>query len=216
VRVRFDDFSLDSESRQLLRGGGEIRLRVKAFDLLCRLVAARPRVVDRPVLMEEIWPGTYVSPASLDELIKVIRRALGDNAREPRYVKTHPGGVGFSFCGEAFDEAPPSSTPAVAPFQLAWGDKVFPMVEGDNLIGRGRSCNVRIGERTVSRTHAKIYCDPGTGAAVIEDLGSENGTFVGGAKVAAPRPLAAGDVITMGSAQLAFESADDPAKTVKL
>jgi DNA-binding winged helix-turn-helix (wHTH) protein len=39
-----------------------------------------------------------VTSASLDELVKVLRRALSDDAKQPRYIKTHPGGRGFSFC----------------------------------------------------------------------------------------------------------------------
>jgi DNA-binding winged helix-turn-helix (wHTH) protein len=216
VRVRFDDFTVDSEARQLLRRGDEIRLRGKAFDLLCLLIAERPRVVSRPALTAEIWDKTHVGPASLDELVKVIRRALADNAREPRYIKTHPGGRGFSFCGLAVEEARASRTSAAAPFQLVWDERVFPLAAGENLIGRSHDCDVCVGDATVSRTHAKIHCDLLTGEVVIEDLNSENRTYVGGAEVRTSRRLTAGDVIEMGAAKLRFQAASEPAKTRKL
>lgn len=216
MRVRFDDFTLDSESRQLLRRGDEIRLRGKAFDLLCLLVAERPRVVARPALTAEIWGDTHVGPASLDELVKVIRRTLADNAREPRYIKTHPGGRGFSFCGVAVTESRAVRPPGAALFQLVWDDRVFPLADGENVIGRSPDCDVCVGDATVSRTHARIHCDLPAGEAVIEDLNSENKTFVGGAEVTTSRRLTAGDVIEMGAAKLRFQAADEPAKTRKL
>jgi DNA-binding winged helix-turn-helix (wHTH) protein len=216
VRVRFDEFTVDSESRQLLRRGDEIRLRGKAFDLLCLLLAGRPRVHSRPELVAEIWGATNVGPASLDELVKVIRRTLTDNAREPRYIKTHPGGRGFSFCGLAVDESRARRTRGVTPYQLVWDERVFPLAAGENLIGRSHHCDICVNDATVSRTHAKLHCDLLTGEVVIEDLRSENRTYVGGAEVITSRRLNAGDVIEMGAAKLRLQAAAEPAKTRKL
>jgi len=78
VRETFGDFTLDSASRALSRGGRAVPLRAKAFDLLCILVAERPRVVGRDELKRSIWPATHVTEGSLDELVKVrIARPVG-------------------------------------------------------------------------------------------------------------------------------------------
>jgi DNA-binding winged helix-turn-helix (wHTH) protein len=214
VRVRFDEFMLDSGTRQLLRGGEETRLEPNAFDLLCLLVERRPAVVDRPTLIEAIWGQISVSRSSLDNLVAIIRRSLADNAKQPRYIKTHYGGRGFSFCGEA--EAPPGGALDAPPFQLVSNERTFTLVEGENVIGRDhRYCNVCLNEATVSRRHASIRFHRASGAAIIEDLGSTHKTLVGGTEVTAPRRLVKDDVIQMGDATLRFQSVEDGTRKLR-
>jgi DNA-binding winged helix-turn-helix (wHTH) protein len=215
VRVQFDEFMLDSGTRQLLRGGEETRLEPKSFDLLCLLVERRPAVVDRPTLIEAIWGHISVSRGSLDNLVAIIRRALSDNAKQPRYIKTHYGGRGFSFCGRAEASAVPGVSDA-PPFQLVSNERTFTLVEGENIIGRDhRYCNVCLNEATVSRRHARIRFHRATGEAVIEDLGSTHKTLVGGTEVTAPRRLAKDDVIQMGDATLRFQSVEDGTRKLR-
>src|SRR4029077_6127512 len=94
VRARFAQFTIDSETRQLLSPGGEVHLSPKAFDLLYGLIESRPKVVDKADLHSRIWPNTYVVDANLNILIGEIRRAIGDSARNPKFVRTVHG-VGF-------------------------------------------------------------------------------------------------------------------------
>ena len=82
--TRFGAFTIDTDARQLFRGDAELHLSPKAFDVLCRLLAERPRVVDRRDLHAHIWPDTHVVDANLNVLIAEIRRTLGDNAQQPR------------------------------------------------------------------------------------------------------------------------------------
>jgi pSer/pThr/pTyr-binding forkhead associated (FHA) protein len=66
-----------------------------------------------------------------------------------------------------------------------------------NLLGRGRRSVVPVESRSVSRLHAQIVVD--SGAAVLEDLGSRSGTFVGESRVSGAVALRAGDRILLGS-----------------
>ena len=96
MTFRFNAFVLDEDSRQLLRGGREVHLSPKAFDLLARLIRARPRALSKAELHDHLWPDTFVTDASLGMLVTEIRSALGDKVRRSRYVRTlHRFGYAF-------------------------------------------------------------------------------------------------------------------------
>ena len=96
----FGDFELDQERRQLLRSGEPVPLEPKAYELLSLLLERRPRALSRAQIRDVIWPGTYVSESTLAVLVNGIRHALGDAARQPRFIRTVHG-FGYAFCGEA-------------------------------------------------------------------------------------------------------------------
>ncbi len=74
--------------------------------------------------------------------------------------------------------------------------QMFRIPEGNSVIGRASSSHLRIDEEGVSRNHARVRRE-GDHVAV-DDLGSRNGTFVNGERVAGPRPLEEGDKIQVG------------------
>jgi DNA-binding winged helix-turn-helix (wHTH) protein len=84
----FDDFILDIDRYCLLRGGAEIKLRPKSFEVLKYLVEHHSRLVSKSDLMRAIWPNAFVTDDSLVQCMIEVRRALGDQSR--RYVKTVP------------------------------------------------------------------------------------------------------------------------------
>jgi DNA-binding winged helix-turn-helix (wHTH) protein len=88
MRIGFDPFTLDLDTRQLTRGNREIHLAPKALELLATLVLDRPKVVSKAILQERLWPGAFVVEANLSNLVAEIREALGDSARAPRFVRT--------------------------------------------------------------------------------------------------------------------------------
>ena len=108
LRLHFGEFSLDSESRQLLQGGQEIHLEPKAFELLELLVASRPKALSKLQIRQRLWPDTVVGDASLTVLVYDLRAALGDDAKQPRYLRTVHG-FGYAFAGEV--AAPEPSQP---------------------------------------------------------------------------------------------------------
>jgi len=205
VKVRFGEFTLDSEARQLLgRGGREIRLSPKAFDLLRTLIERRPNVADKSELHEKIWPATFVVDANLNVLIAEIRRALGDNPRDSRFIRTVHG-VGYAFCGEAVDldqSRPRSSSAGATRFWLLWNERAIVLAEGDNIVGRDPQCDVWLDASGVSRRHARIQVASGSDAVIVEDLGSKNGTLIMNAPITGKARAGDGDVIQIGSVDL--------------
>jgi DNA-binding winged helix-turn-helix (wHTH) protein len=205
VKVRFGEFTLDSETRQLLgRDRDEIRLSPKAFDLLRALIERRPNVVDKSDLHAQIWPATFVVDANLNVLIAEIRRALGDNPKDSRFIRTVHG-VGYAFRGEAAELDRPRTSPPSAPatrFWLLWNDRAIVLAEGDNIVGRDPQCDVWLDASGVSRRHARIQVTGGTDAVIVEDLGSKNGTRLLNEPIAGEVRLTDGDVIQIGSVDL--------------
>ena len=84
MRVRFDRFVIDSETRELLLGGDRVPLSPKAFDLLTILIAERPKALAKSDLLDRLWPGTFVVEKNLANLVGEIRHAIGDDAANPR------------------------------------------------------------------------------------------------------------------------------------
>jgi DNA-binding winged helix-turn-helix (wHTH) protein len=203
MRVQFGDITLDSASRQLVRGGAAIHLSPKAFDLLCHLVELRPSAVSKQQLFELIWPGTFVVEANLTVLVTELRRALGDDPHTPRFIRTvHKHG--YAFCAEVTEIAPPAPARDALRVWLLWNERVLPLVDGENVIGRDPSCGVWLDQPGVSRRHARMSV---TGdVAKIEDLGSTNGTFVNDIAITGPRLLRDADVVRIGSVDVKYRS----------
>src|SRR5918994_5423091 len=196
MRVQFGDITLDLDSRQLVRAGTPVHLSPKAFDVLCHLVARRPRAVTKTELFELVWPGTFVVEANLTVLVTELRRALGDDAHAPRFIRTvHKHG--YAFCADVSDIAPRPVARDARRTWLVWNDRVLPLAEGENVIGRDPACGIWLDQPGVSRRHARVIVT--ADAAEIEDLGSKNGTFVSETAITVRRPLRDEDVIQIGS-----------------
>jgi DNA-binding winged helix-turn-helix (wHTH) protein len=209
VRTRFGEFTLDSTTRQLFRDGRDIHVSPKAFDLLCTLLERRPGVVTKQELFGRIWPGTFVGEASLNVLVGEVRRAIGDEARAPRFIRTVHG-VGYAFFGEATDASGAEARPAApARFRLEGKDRSYALGAGDHIIGRDPGSAIWLNDTSVSRRHARIRIAADGRAAVLEDLESTNGTFVGRRRVEDATPLADGNTIAVGSVELTFRDAGD-------
>ena len=207
-RIRFGAFLFDAGTRELLRDGRPLAVSPKAFDLLGALLARRPRVVSGEELLALLWPGTFVVRTSVARVVNEVREVLGDDPRLPRYVRTVHR-VGYAFAAEAVDETDGSRTGAAGErphsgCRLRWGPLSIPLAAGENLVGRAEDAAVSIPSRKVSRRHARIQVDGAR--AVLEDLQSRNGTFVGARRIDGPTLLADGDEITIGPAVLVFVS----------
>lgn len=202
MRISFSPFVLDLGTRQLLRGGREVHLSPKAFELLAMLTAARPSVLPKDVLQQRLWPETFVAEANLANLIAEIRRALQDRTRPPQFVRTAHG-FGYAFCADATIE-PDTSHQSTAPpgCWLEWGSKRFPLSTGEHVVGRDEDVPIRLDATTVSRRHACfVVTDEGT---LLQDFDSKNGTFRGNDRVTSPVRLTDGDDVRIGSVLLTF------------
>jgi DNA-binding winged helix-turn-helix (wHTH) protein len=201
VRARFAQFTIDSGTRQLLGGGREIHLSPKAFDLLCALIETAPKVVGKADLHARIWPDTYVVDANLNILIGEIRRALGDSAHDPKFIRTVHG-VGYAFCGAVADVPPSRAAVQALICWVAWDGKTCQLAEGENVIGRDPRSDIWLDAPGVSRRHAIIRIDSSKRRVTLEDMASTNGTFVRRALVAAEVALTDGDLIQVGIVDL--------------
>jgi TolB-like protein/DNA-binding winged helix-turn-helix (wHTH) protein/Flp pilus assembly protein TadD len=96
---RFGGFELEAAEYRLTRAGIEVPLRPKPFETLLHLVERHGHLVEKSELLETIWTGTFVGEGALTRCIKEVRQALGDDAREPRYIRTRSG-IGYTFIGD--------------------------------------------------------------------------------------------------------------------
>jgi DNA-binding winged helix-turn-helix (wHTH) protein len=207
MRVSFSGFVFDGEARQLFRGRAGVHLEPKAFELLELLIARRPEAVSKVEIQGRLWPDSFVSESSLTGLVAQVRKALEDDRRQERFLRTVHG-FGYAFIREAVAGA---GKPPAPPARLLWEDAVFLLQPGDNLLGRSEEASVRIDAPGVSRRHARIVVtdDRATG----EDLGSKNGTLVGEQPLAGPTPLHDGDRLRLGRQLLVFREAGSAAPT---
>lgn len=198
MRLRFGDCEFDSDTREVFRGGRRIHVSPKAFSLLAALIERRPKAIPKDQLLGLLWPGTFVSEANLPNLVADLRESLGDNSHEPRIIRTIPR-FGYAFSAEIATESPRPNGPA---FRLIWGDREITLHRGENVIGRDDGVILWIDDNSVSRRHARIVVDGEE--AVLEDLGSKNGTLLRGERVESPVRLFDEDLITIGPASISF------------
>lgn len=202
MRLKLGDCVFDSDTREVIRGGQPLAISPKAFALLELLVECRPKAVSKADIHSRLWPNTYVSEANLANLVVELRAALGDDARKPRIIRT-VARFGYAFVASAVpDRSRRSAEPEVPGrvYRLVWGRREISLDPGDNLIGRDRDAVVWIDDESVSRRHARISIDEA--GASIEDLGSKNGTYVGGKKIRGSATLNDRDVVKVGPATL--------------
>jgi tetratricopeptide (TPR) repeat protein len=95
---RCGDIEIDPARACVKRGGQEQHLRQQTFHVLLYLIERRERVVTKEELLETIWHDTAVTDNALVQCIADIRKALGDDPRNPRFIKTAPK-VGYIFIG---------------------------------------------------------------------------------------------------------------------
>jgi len=203
VIVRFGGFTVDFGGRQLLRGAEEVHVGPKAFELLEALLAKRPRALSKAELQNQLWPRTFVSESSLTSVVTELRAALGDEARQPRFVRTVYR-FGYAFCGEATEvaDAAPAATPRASRLRLFLEDREIALRAGENVLGRLDEGVAWLESPTVSRRHARIVVSGGQ--ATLEDLGSKNGTFLRGKRLTSPAVLSDGDEILLGRVPMTF------------
>jgi DNA-binding winged helix-turn-helix (wHTH) protein len=89
--IAFPPFRLDRNAGRLLRGEDDVRLRCKTFAVLEYLAMRPGRLVAAGELLDAVWPATHVTPAVLAGCIRELRQALGDDARDARFVETAHG-----------------------------------------------------------------------------------------------------------------------------
>jgi DNA-binding winged helix-turn-helix (wHTH) protein/TolB-like protein/Flp pilus assembly protein TadD len=116
-RYAFGDFVLEpSQQRVRRRDGSALSLTPRLFDALVLLVENAGKLLDKDALMRALWPGLVVEDNSLSQVISGLRRALGDDSQDSRYIQTVPR-RGFRFIAavtELADPPAPERLPSAA------------------------------------------------------------------------------------------------------
>ena len=200
MAVRFGPFALAADSRRLTRGGEDLHLTPKAFDLLVLLVDAAPRVVPKAELHARLWPDSFVADTTLVGLVKEVRRVLGDADPAAPVIRT-VARVGYAFAAALHEDAAPES--GTRHWLVADG-RTIALTSGPNDVGREPPAAVWLDSGSVSRRHARIEVTGG--GAQLEDLGSKNGTTVNGTRVDGPVVLRDGDRLVIGAVPLTYRT----------
>jgi DNA-binding winged helix-turn-helix (wHTH) protein len=153
-----------------------VHLTPKAFDLLVLLIGEAPRVVPKSELHQRLWPGTFVSDATLVGLVKEIRRELGDRDPGAPIIRTAHR-VGYAFC-PGLEQAPSERPFGIEP--------------------------TRDHAASVSRAHARIVI--GQDGVSLEDCGSKNGTRIGEERVTNATALRDGDRLRFGTVSALYRA----------
>ncbi len=120
--LRFDEFELDLPKAELRRGRQPVPIQPRVFRLLTHLVMNRHRVVTQDELLNTVWAREAVVPSVLSTAVRALRRTLGDDSRQPRYVQTVHR-VGYGFIGRV-DDAPDADDAAQAVSPIQWARHV--------------------------------------------------------------------------------------------
>ena len=189
----FGPFVLDIDGAELRKGSDKVALRPKCFDVLVYLLERRGRLVSKQELLDNLWADVVVNDGTLNRTVIELRDALGDDSDHPRYIQTVPR-RGYKFMAEERESG--DSQQEAANFALVYRDHPYPLVEGAQIIGRGKDAAFAMYGGTTSREHARIVVE---GSRVTLENLSRHGTSVNGTAVAGVVELHTGDEIRMGN-----------------
>ena len=117
IQAYFDEFQLDEANASLVRGGKPVALAPTPFSLLCAFARRPAMLLTKEALLDEVWGHQFVTESVLKTAISDLRNALGDDARQPRFIETVPR-RGYRFIAAIHAQAAQAATapaPAVAP-----------------------------------------------------------------------------------------------------
>ncbi len=182
-----------------------VDLRPRVMDVLVVLASRAGDVVSKRELVDSVWNSGFVADNTINHCIKELREDLGDSASSPRFVQTIPR-RGYRLMGRVRTVSSDDLMLCMEEARYVleadrW--RAF-LVDGANVIGRGGEAQIVIGSPRVSRHHARIMV--GDSGAIVEDLGSKNGTFVGDQRIDRPTPLTNGDELGIGDVRLVFHA----------
>jgi len=203
TRFAFEQFCLDTDRKELLRGGEPVHLTPRAFRLLEGLIRHRPKAVSKRDLLDLVWAGAVVEESNLKTLVLEIRNALVERGGNAGVIRTVYG-YGYAFAGTAEERDEPDVSPAV--LQVRWSGREMTLPEGSHLIGRRADCAITVDEPSVSRVHARLQVS--RTAMAVEDLGSKNGTFVDGRRITAATELLPRGIIRIGEVDVELRRID--------
>jgi DNA-binding winged helix-turn-helix (wHTH) protein len=201
---RFGKCEIDTEKFELRRAGSVVAIEPQVFEILTLLVAHRDRVVTRRELHEQVWRGRVVTDAALNSRIKAARAGIGDDGVTQRAIRTHHR-TGYRFVGEVTEIRESRVASPLPPNTSHWlivGSRRIALGDGENILGRDPAASIWLDYETVSRRHARIVIL--NGRTELKDLGSKNGTSLGGKPVSDAAILHNGDEFVCGQVSIVY------------
>ena len=169
-QYRFDGFTLSPSRRLLTRGGEEVPLIPRYFDLLLLLVERRQEAVHRQEIFDTVWNDVIVSDSALTQAVRILRRTLGDDPREPRYIRTvsrHGYRFIFADVSEELDEGGvPAAGPAAPPKDEVLGRAIERLLAPAPAGGEPGAMDDDDGADTARREAAELLHQAGTAEAL--------------------------------------------------
>ena len=146
---QFESFGLDEQNECLWHNGAQILLPPRIFAVLHYLVGNAGRLISHDELLDKLWPETYVQPQVLRTYVQKLRNVLGDDARQPRFIRSQPK-RGYVFVAAVVDAL--NGSAAVASLQVssaaaaslngkaspAGAESAGQNLTGRNLVGRDK------------------------------------------------------------------------------
>jgi DNA-binding winged helix-turn-helix (wHTH) protein len=213
MRLTFGSWQVDTDRRLLTHGGAPVSLSPKAFDLLVVLAQHHEKAFSKAELHRILWPDTFVSDGSLTILVAEIRDVLNDDAEQPQFIRTVRR-FGYGFCA-------PVTRPDASPLPsltgggwVIWGNRSIAIGRTESVLGRSFDADIRFDVPGVSRRHARIIVD-GDHVA-LEDLGSQNGTYLRGERITGRATLADGDEVRLGPVSIVFRQVSADGSTLPM
>lgn len=117
--LRFADCRLELRGRSLSRAGALVPIARRPFDVLLHLVRNRDRSISKDELSRVVWEAAAVSDEAIARAIADLRRAIGDDGKHQRLVRTVHG-FGYRFVGSVFEE-PVRATEETSPVAVLLG-----------------------------------------------------------------------------------------------
>jgi DNA-binding winged helix-turn-helix (wHTH) protein len=214
MRLTFGSWEVDTDRRLLTHGGTPAALSPKAFDLLVVLARQHEKAFSKAELHRILWPDTFVSDGSLTILVAEIREVLNDDAEQPRFIRTVRR-FGYGFCAPVtIQHASPLPSLSGGGGWVIWGNRSIAIAGAESVLGRSLDADIRFDVPGVSRRHARIVVD-GEHVA-LEDLGSQNGTYLRGERITGRATLADGDEVRLGPVSIVFRQISPDGSTLPM
>lgn len=192
----FGGYRIDAASGELRRGEDLVHLSPTNFQLLLCLVSRAGEFLSKELLLDHVWPDSAVGEGSLSRAVSTVRRALGDDARHPKFIATVPW-RGYRFIARVHQEGRVNAGAI-----LLHTSSRFSLRAGETVIGRAADCDIVIVAGTISRHHARLVVSES--ATILEDLGSRNGTFLRGKRIDRQELVHDGDDIRLGAEHFTY------------
>lgn len=164
--LRFGRHCFDPRTRRLWLGKREVKLTPKAAGVLAALVARAGQPVAREELFGCVWSGTIVGDSALTSCIQELRKALGDDAKRPRFIETRHR-IGYRFVARLLPPTP-ERTPSRLPPPARFAPRTPALVVGrDRELSELRACLARAtnGDREI----VFVTGEPGIGKTTVVD-----------------------------------------------